>query len=551
VLLLADDPHVAGEQLRAILTYLITLSHVDGEYSPVERDFVARRLRGLVAHYVHTHHASLPPLERNATIDGHVGTFALIADDIVLEVRAMLDEAVLAREGSATHVADKLRIRSAEILASFDAEARAELLQACDELILADGVVHPAEQRLRQDVEALLAAAEGPPPRPLPPARITFAPMQALEASPRDLDLFSELEIPLAQADKQLKRELASEQQRVRQVSAELAARRAHGHGSLDGTHDVGELADRGDFLDGWVQHLDSRQPLDLTVLGDLHGCYGCLKAAVLQADFLGRLARWREQPEQHPRPVLIMLGDYVDRGRYSFEGVLRAALTLYLHAPDNVVLLRGNHEHYRVLDGKVRGMVSPAEAIEITGARFPEALLVDYMSLFEALPSIALVDRCLFVHAGIPRDATMARRFRGLADLNDAELRFEMAWSDPTSARSVPSALQASSSRFSFGRQQFLRFMGELGSTLLVRGHQTVEEGVRLLYAGAPAQLLNVFSAGGAVNEDLPETSPYRRLRPAALRMMLDAGAVTTTPYPIDYGPYVVPGGNQFYAPR
>ena len=67
----------------------------------------------------------------------------------------------------------------------------------------------------------------------------------------------------------------------------------------------------------------------DLTVLGDLHGCYSCLKAAVLQADFLGKLDAWRAAPDKHPEPKLVFLGDYVDRGMYSYEGVLRAALSL------------------------------------------------------------------------------------------------------------------------------------------------------------------------------------------------------------------------------
>jgi hypothetical protein len=61
---------------------------------------------------------------------------------------------------------------------------------------------------------------------------------------------------------------------------------------------------------------------------------------------------------------------------------------------------------------------------------------------------------------------------------------------------------------------------------------------------------LLNVFSAGGAHNDDLPPTSPYRRLSPAALTISFDKGKAVATPWRIDYEPYVVPGGNHFYAP-
>ena len=31
-------------------------------------------------------------------------------------------------------------------------------------------------------------------------------------------------------------------------------------------------------------------QPTELIVLGDLHGCYACLKAALLQSEFIERV---------------------------------------------------------------------------------------------------------------------------------------------------------------------------------------------------------------------------------------------------------------------
>jgi hypothetical protein len=71
----------------------------------------------------------------------------------------------------------------------------------------------------------------------------------------------------------------------------------------------------------------------------------------------------------------------------------------------------------------------------------------------------------------------------------------------------------------------------------------------MRVVYAGEPAQLINLFTAGGAWNDDLPASSPYRRLAPAAMLMTMEGARVRVAPYPVAYEPYVVPGGNRFYS--
>jgi hypothetical protein len=548
VLILSDSPELATEQLRAILSYLVALAHVDGEYAPAERDFVQAKLERLISRYIHTHHPYLSEAEREHAIAEQVRLFQGIAQHITDEIAVLCDEAVVAQEGMAAHVADKLRLRCAEVLASFDADARQALLAMCDELILADGVQHPSEVALHKDIEALLQDAGAITlPRPLPPLELELLPMAPLAPKRRDLDFFAALEQPYPDgAGRPFKRALGQDRERVRAAIALLEKRRRPGQ--LAGKRDLGELDPLGDFTDGWVQHLSTRAPLELTVLGDLHGCYGCMKAAILQADFLGKLAAWRADPVGKPRPVLLCVGDYVDRGRYSFEGVLRTALELFLDAPDHVVLLRGNHEHYKLERGRVLGVVTPAEAIELTGSRFPEVALQEYKRLFELLPSVCLAGRTIFVHGGIPRDATLARH-ADLTALNDPQVRFEMSWSDPSTAASIPQELQARSSRFAFGRRQFLRFMATIGASLMVRGHETVEDGMRVVYAGEPAQLINLFTAGGAWNDDLPASSPYRRLAPAAMLMTMEGARVRVAPYPVAYEPYVVPGGNRFYS--
>jgi uncharacterized tellurite resistance protein B-like protein len=553
VIVLAEAQDLAAEQLRSIIYYLITLAWADGEYHEHERAFVYARIAKLVSHHVHYRRRADAAPKRQALIAERTQHFRAVADEVDREIRALFDEAVLKKEGRDAHILQKLELRCAEALRSFDPDSRKLLLEACDELILADGVEHPAEKRFRAELTRLVAvpdedvAAEAA----LPGLVLKIEPARPRVARQKNHELLESVERPYPSGAAALRKEAEADRKLVRKALDELERQRAAGAGKLEGKQRVDDLAgETAAFTDGFTRFVPAAANVDVTVIGDLHGCYGCLKAAVLQSDFLLRLDAWRSQPKRHPEPLLVFLGDYVDRGLYSYEGVLRAALTLFLHAPEQVVLLRGNHEHYRLLRGKVAGVVQPAEAIDVHGKLLPQATLAAYKELFETLPSVLLWDRLLFAHAGIPRDALVDDTWIDLSSLNDPAVRFEMAWSDPAHVDHVPDDMQRRSSRFSFGRRQFHRFMARLGTNVMVRGHEAVESGFRTVFADGRVLMLNVFSAGGPDNDDLPPGAPYRRLMPAAVSIEKRGAVLTAHPWKIDYEPYVVPGGNHFYAP-
>ena len=231
-----------------------------------------------------------------------------------------------------------------------------------------------------------------------------------------------------------------------------------------------------------------------------------------------------------------------------SYNGVLRAVMQLYLAAPDHVFPLRGNHEYYVEYRGRIYGGVKPAEAINTLVGHIPGEVFAEYMRLFEELPSLLFFDDLMFVHAGIPRDADIATKVTDLASLNDPELRFQMLWSDPSSADVIPADLQAQNARFPFGRRQFEAFMQRLGCSILVRGHEKIDAGFRTMY-GEAASLVTLFSAGGADNNDLPAESSYRTVTPMAATIKIENGAVSVTPWPIDYERFNDPRRNRFFA--
>ncbi len=82
-----------------------------------------------------------------------------------------------------------------------------------------------------------------------------------------------------------------------------------------------------------------------LIVVGDIHGCYYSMVDLLKEVEYTSST------------DTLVFVGDYIDRGPYSFE-VVRAIRKLQQQAGyDNVVCLRGNHEQFAIDNG---GILSP-----------------------------------------------------------------------------------------------------------------------------------------------------------------------------------------------
>jgi hypothetical protein len=336
----------------------------------------------------------------------------------------------------------------------------------------------------------------------------------------------------------------------MRRFVGKLSEQRAAGKGRLAGKKTVTDFLGEQPFLDGhvFVHPADPKRVYELTVLGDLHGCYSCLKAAVTQARFFEKLAAFRKDPARSPEPKLVLLGDYIDRGMFSINGVLRSVLLLYLEAPEHVVVLRGNHEYFLEYNGNVYGGVKPSEAIDTLRPHVSVDVFRAYMRLFDALPNMMLFDRTLLVHGGIPRDTTIKQKLTDLAGLNDPDLRFQMMWSDPSTADVIPAALQEQSARFPFGKLQAQRFLQRIGCVALIRGHDKIAEGFRTEYDDPNVLLCTLFSSGGAENHDLPESSSYRQVTPMALTLTHRDGATQITPWRIEYERFNDPRRNAFH---
>jgi hypothetical protein len=527
---------VQDSSLDALIDLLLTVGYIDGLFHQHEQAFVRQYLDRLVEHVA----------QEPGTADAWRAHFDGVYARLDAEIAALVAEVVATDDDA--FVQTRLKVRAVALFRAFSPSEQKSALDLLDALIHADGMVSPPERHLQEELLGYFQATVAPAATAAPAAPMRIDPPQPLELASLGHPLLEALEQRYATDPTALRAQVTADYNLIFGAITAWERQRATGNGRLHGVTDVDQLPAGTRFLDGHVHVMRPDRPVELVVLGDLHGCYACLKAALLQSDFIARVERHQQDPANHPDIKLVLLGDYIDRGRFSFEGVLRAALQLLVAYPDHVVLLRGNHEFLVRVDGQVISAVKPAEAIPQLATRAPGDVLEAYRHLFEHMPTSFLFERTLFVHAGIPRDDTLAERYRDLSSLDDAVLRFEMMWSDPVDTDQVPVELQAESSRFSFGRHQFRAFMERTGCHTLIRGHEQVDSGFATMFDLGDRHLHTVFSAGGYDNPDLPSASRYRNVTPMALTIRHGAGPLHAMPWLIRYDKFSSGTNNGLY---
>jgi len=549
----SSDPEVAKRQMLAVVFMLTAFGHVDGKFGLAEKRFVQERIAALVDKHMQAMVSD--PLARHAQTDRITAQFQRAAAAIDREIVALFSESVAEGESQEQFIHAKITLRCYELLHPFDLATQTVLFGIVDDFILADGVAHPSEEKLRSDLERLLAEpieiTEFEVLEDEKAHKVQLLAEQPLVPRVDDHPFFTRLERAYPRDPQAFAEPARSDVELVRKVRATLGEQRAQGAGRLTGVTSFADLEGTGPFLDGHVYVLspDPATEYELIVLGDLHGCYSCLKAALMQTDFLAKVQAHVDNPSAAPNTRLVLLGDYIDRGRFSYDGILRAIMQLYVTVPNAVHILRGNHEYYLEHQGRVLAPVRPAEGMMSLEGIAGDGFFNEYRQLFEELPTSMSFDRMFFSHAGIPRDASLREKWKDLSSLNDPDLRFEMMWSDPADTEAVPDELQKKVARFGYGTTQFRNFMARIGSNVMVRGHERVVEGFRTDYDFPESSLFTLFSAGGESNLDLPDTSNYREVTPRGLTVRWRAGVSTITPFSIAWDRYNDKARNRFLA--
>jgi diadenosine tetraphosphatase ApaH/serine/threonine PP2A family protein phosphatase len=204
--------------------------------------------------------------------------------------------------------------------------------------------------------------------------------------------------------------------------------------------------------------------PSPLIIVGDLHGSFVDL-LLVFQKFGTPESGRF------------LFLGDYVDRGPDSIS-VICLILAFLVRHPENVFLLRGNHEFSRI--NRVYGFHDEIrvkyETVELWD-RFQE--------LFSWLSLAAIVNGSIFcVHGGLSPDLpdvqTVATISLPIVDYSDNSMICDLVWSDPVdSVAGFRDNLRGSGKVF--GRDCAETFLHANNLKFLVRAHQCIPMGWRL----------------------------------------------------------------------
>ena len=548
----STDGTVAERQMKAIIFSLTAFGYIDGDFDTSEKDYIKAYIEKLVEQRARDVLGQDISGHKDA-VDKSTRHFHEELEVVDHQIQLWFTESVPEGEDPLQFVMAKLKLRAFELFQGFDEDNRAALLATVDELMHADGVVHPNEMKFRNELYRLLTTpieVDELEIEPLEEGAVVIDAARSLKARDVDHPFLKNFEWDYDKDPRKFVEQAQVDLELIHKFEEWLTSERARGQGKLSRIAAFKDAVGQDPFLDGHVYVVppNPAQDYEILVLGDLHGCYSCLKAALLQADFFRKVQAWHNDPEGNPKMVAVLLGDYIDRGRFSYNGVLRTVMQLSLAAPGHVYALRGNHEYYVEMNGRVLAPVRPAEAMTSLQGIAPNEVFSEYMKLFDAMPNMLVFDKMLFVHAGIPREDTIAEKFTGLSSLNDPEIRFQMLWSDPSEAEVIPLELQKSNARFPFGTRQFKNFMARLGCTTLIRGHERVTEGFRRVIEDKEAVLLTLFSAGGKNNNDLPAKSNYREVTPMALTIRYKNGVSQLTPFVIDYERYNDPKFNSFF---
>jgi hypothetical protein len=530
--------HDTAAHVVSVVDLLLTIGYIDGTLHDDEKAFIQDYLGRLVEHVAH-------PLDSKEAWRAQIDS---VYERLDSEIAGIVAEVVATDDTS--YVRTRLKVRAVALFRGFSPADQRVALELLNAVVHTDGTVTDEERELHDELLSYFHAQ----PTLLVPQVTPPEDMLTIDL-PIDIPLVAmshpwldTVEQPYSKDPESLLLQLNNDYNLVFEAIKVWERQRARGNGRLAGITDVTQLASGTRLLDGHVYVQRPSQPTELIVLGDLHGCYACLKAALLQSDFIERALRHQADPVGNPDVKLVLLGDYIDRGRFSFEGVLRAALQLLVSLPEHVILLRGNHEFLVRLGDYIVSAVNPAEAVPQLSQAAPVEVLEAYRHLFDHMPTSFLFDRTLFVHGGIPREDTFAERYRDLSSLDDSVMRFEMMWGDPVDTDYVPVKLQRESARFSFGRDQFRSFMERVGAHTLIRGHEQVDRGFQTFFDLGTHRLHTLFSAGGCDNGDLPAESRYRSVSPLGLTVRSGSGPLHAVPWPLKYQPFTSATHNGLY---
>ena len=213
-----------------------------------------------------------------------------------------------------------------------------------------------------------------------------------------------------------------------------------------------------------------------LYICGDIHGQFY-------------DLLRIFEICKYPPQSKFLFLGDYVDRGKKSLECIL-LLLCLKIKYPENIFLLRGNHESADI--NRIYGFYDECKR------KVSLKIYKKFCNIFNILPITAIVgEKILCMHGGLALDLktiTQLKTIKRPTEIPEEGLLCDLVWSDPD--ETVLFDFMTNKERgisVCFSKQTVEEFNEKNGLDFICRAHQVVEEGFQFF---ANMKLITIFSA-------------------------------------------------------
>ena len=217
----------------------------------------------------------------------------------------------------------------------------------------------------------------------------------------------------------------------------------------------------------------------EFVVVGDLHGS-------------LHDLLRIFKEFGLPPMRRYLFLGDYVDRGNFSIE-VISLLLALSNRFPENVFMIRGNHEFFDVYSKY--GFLDDITTM-FSGTR----LVTSFNNVFSELPLAATInDKFFCCHGGLSQHLYTLDQIESLrrpihSDKSTAAAPFlkDLLWADP----SEDFGMFAESRRgeiSTYGKDAVRKFLQRNNLVAVIRAHEYCQEGLKAYFNRG---VVTVFSA-------------------------------------------------------
>jgi len=220
-----------------------------------------------------------------------------------------------------------------------------------------------------------------------------------------------------------------------------------------------------------------------IKVFGDIHGQYD---------DLLRFFEFWGDPSDGQKGDIKIIdylfIGDFVDRGSQSLE-VICLLMSLKLKYPDNIHLIRGNHEDKLI--NKYFGFYQECDERLYEDFKQEDQTVFHCVNeFFEYLPLAALIDnQVICLHGGIGGSLTSVEEIRALKrpleivhDIKNIkhQIVMDILWSDPTDNDSIlgiqPNLLRDTGKYgniVKYGPDKVEKFLKDNNLNLIIRAHE------------------------------------------------------------------------------